>query len=114
MAVKVAINGFGRIGRLVFRAITEQGMLGKDIEVVGLSIDESQADAEQFLARKSAWSLTLGLDSEQKLANQFKPPKMPTSYVIDRKGVVRQMNAGFERSDLEKIEAQLLKLAAAN
>lgn len=87
---------------------------GKDIEIVGLSIDESQADAEQFLTRKSDWSLTLGQDAEQKLANQFKPPKMPTSYVIDRKGVVRQINAGFERADLEKIEAQLLELAAAN
>jgi thiol-disulfide isomerase/thioredoxin len=86
----------------------------KDIEIVGLSIDESLADAEQFLARKSAWSLTLGHDPEQKTAGQFKPPKMPTSYVIDRKGVVRQMNAGFERSDLNKIEAQLLELAAAN
>jgi len=31
MAVKVAINGFGRIGRLVFRAIAEQGLLGKDV-----------------------------------------------------------------------------------
>jgi len=29
MAVKVAINGFGRIGRLVFRALVEQGMVGK-------------------------------------------------------------------------------------
>jgi cytochrome c biogenesis protein CcmG/thiol:disulfide interchange protein DsbE len=87
---------------------------GKDIEIVGLSIDESQADAEQFLKRKSAWSLILGQDPEQKIANQFKPPKMPTSYAIDRKGVVRQMNAGFERADLEKIEAQLLELAAAN
>jgi cytochrome c biogenesis protein CcmG/thiol:disulfide interchange protein DsbE len=86
---------------------------GKDIEIVGLSIDESRADAEQFLARKSAWSLTLGQDPEQKTADQFKPPKMPTSYVIDRKGVVRQMNAGFERTDLKKIEAQLLELAAA-
>src|SRR5438552_13308007 len=34
MAVKVAINGFGRIGRLVFRAIAEQGLLGKDLQVV--------------------------------------------------------------------------------
>ena len=25
MAIKVAINGFGRIGRLVFRALVEQG-----------------------------------------------------------------------------------------
>src|ERR1700716_1735850 len=36
MAVKVAINGFGRIGRLVFRAIAEQGMLGKDVQVVAV------------------------------------------------------------------------------
>src|ERR1700691_5726736 len=36
MAVKVAINGFGRIGRLVFRAIAEQGLLGKDVEVVAV------------------------------------------------------------------------------
>lgn len=34
---KVAINGFGRIGRLVFRAIVEQGMLEKGIEVVAVN-----------------------------------------------------------------------------
>lgn len=36
MAVKVAINGFGRIGRLVFRALTEQGLVGKEIDVVAV------------------------------------------------------------------------------
>src|SRR5512137_375947 len=36
MAVKVAINGFGRIGRLVFRAMVEQGLIGKDVEVVAV------------------------------------------------------------------------------
>jgi glyceraldehyde 3-phosphate dehydrogenase len=36
MAVKVAINGFGRIGRLVFRAMVEQGLVGKDVEVVAV------------------------------------------------------------------------------
>src|SRR5208337_4969952 len=36
MAVKVAINGFGRIGRLVFRAIVEQGLLDEiDVVAVG-------------------------------------------------------------------------------
>ena len=34
---KVGINGFGRIGRLVFRAIVEQGLLGKDLAVVALN-----------------------------------------------------------------------------
>jgi glyceraldehyde 3-phosphate dehydrogenase len=35
MTVRVAINGFGRIGRLVLRAILESGR--KDIEVVGIN-----------------------------------------------------------------------------
>src|SRR5215212_6472534 len=35
MAVRVAINGFGRIGRNVMRAIMESGR--KDIEIVGLN-----------------------------------------------------------------------------
>jgi glyceraldehyde 3-phosphate dehydrogenase len=34
---KIGINGFGRIGRLVFRALVEQGLLGKDLEVVALN-----------------------------------------------------------------------------
>jgi glyceraldehyde 3-phosphate dehydrogenase len=34
---KIAINGFGRIGRLVFRAIVEQGLLGKTVDVVAVN-----------------------------------------------------------------------------
>ena len=35
MSVRVAINGFGRIGRLVLRAIAESGR--KDIDVVAIN-----------------------------------------------------------------------------
>ena len=45
MAVKVAINGFGRIGRLVFAAMVEQGVLG-DFDVVAV-VDVS-TDARYF------------------------------------------------------------------
>ncbi|MBD5781916.1 type I glyceraldehyde-3-phosphate dehydrogenase [Pelagicoccus sp. NFK12] len=37
MAVKVAINGFGRIGRLVFRALVDQGLLGTEVDVVAVN-----------------------------------------------------------------------------
>src|SRR5881392_1708044 len=50
MAVKVAINGFGRIGRLVFRAMVEQGLVGKDIEVVAVG-DIVPADNLAYLLR---------------------------------------------------------------
>ena len=46
MAIKVAINGFGRIGRLVFQALVERGLLGKEIDVVAV-VDVS-TDAEYF------------------------------------------------------------------
>jgi glyceraldehyde 3-phosphate dehydrogenase len=48
--VKVAINGFGRIGRLVFRALVEQGMIGKDIEVVAVG-DIVPADNLAYLLK---------------------------------------------------------------
>ncbi|HZK87729.1 MAG TPA: type I glyceraldehyde-3-phosphate dehydrogenase [Anaerovoracaceae bacterium] len=36
MSIKVGINGFGRIGRLVFSALTEQGLLGTKFDVVAV------------------------------------------------------------------------------
>jgi glyceraldehyde 3-phosphate dehydrogenase len=49
MPVKVAINGFGRIGRLVFRALAEQGLLNElDVVAVG---DIAPADNLAYLLR---------------------------------------------------------------
>ncbi|MCF7763281.1 MAG: type I glyceraldehyde-3-phosphate dehydrogenase [Verrucomicrobia bacterium] len=50
MAIKVAINGFGRIGRLVFRAMVEQGLVGKEIEVVAVG-DIVPADNLAYLLK---------------------------------------------------------------
>ena len=50
MAIKVAINGFGRIGRLVFRALVEQGLVGKDVEVLAVG-DIVPADNLAYLLK---------------------------------------------------------------
>ncbi len=50
MPVNVAINGFGRIGRLVFRALVEQGLVGKDINVVAVG-DLVPADNLAYLLK---------------------------------------------------------------
>jgi len=49
-AVKVGINGFGRIGRLVFRALVEQGLLGKTLDVVAVN-DLVPADNLAYLVK---------------------------------------------------------------
>ncbi len=48
MAVRVAMNGFGRIGRMVFRALAESGR--DDIEVVAIN-DLGSADANAHLLK---------------------------------------------------------------
>ncbi len=47
---KIGINGFGRIGRLVFRAIAEQGLLGTSIDVVAVN-DLVPADNLAYLLK---------------------------------------------------------------
>jgi glyceraldehyde 3-phosphate dehydrogenase len=48
--IKLGINGFGRIGRLVFRAICDQGLLGKEIDVVAVN-DLVPADNLAYLVK---------------------------------------------------------------
>jgi len=50
MAIKVAINGFGRIGRLVFRAMVEEGLVGKEVQVVAVG-DIVPADNLAYLLK---------------------------------------------------------------
>src|SRR5258707_3814443 len=47
---KIGINGFGRIGRLVFRALVEQDLLGKQFDVVALN-DLVPADNLAYLMK---------------------------------------------------------------
>lgn len=44
--VKVGINGFGRIGRLVFNSLVEKGLLGKELDVV--AVVDISTDAKYF------------------------------------------------------------------
>ena len=46
MALKVGINGFGRIGRMVFQALCDQGLLGKEIDVK--AVVDISTDADYF------------------------------------------------------------------
>ncbi|ABA89862.1 glyceraldehyde-3-phosphate dehydrogenase, type I [Syntrophotalea carbinolica DSM 2380] len=49
MATKVAINGYGRIGRLVLTAMHQQGLIGADLDIVALV--DLKPDARYFAYR---------------------------------------------------------------
>ena len=55
MAIRVGINGFGRIGRLVFQAICDKGLLGKEIDV--RAVVDISTDADYFAYQLKYYSV---------------------------------------------------------
>jgi thiol-disulfide isomerase/thioredoxin len=85
---------------------------GKGVEIIAVSIDEEREAAEAFLKKRKKWNLTLAHDPNGAIPDRLQLKTMPTSYLIDRKGVLRQVNSGFNPGDEAKLEAQLRALAA--
>jgi thiol-disulfide isomerase/thioredoxin len=83
----------------------------KGIEIVAVNIDEDKQKALDFMKTRSL-SLTVVADPSKAIVGRWEPPKMPSSFAIDKNGVVRAVNGGFEPGDESKIEAQLTSLAS--
>ena len=83
----------------------------KGIEIVAVNIDEDRQKALDFL-RTHSLQLTVVADPSKAIVGRWEPPKMPSSFAIDKNGVVRAINSGFEPGDEAKIEAQLTALAS--
>ena len=75
--------------------------------VVAVSIDEDAASAREFLAQRQNWKLHLAHDPQGLVPKALQPSKMPSTYVVDRSGVVRKILEGFDRSELAKLEREL-------
>jgi thiol-disulfide isomerase/thioredoxin len=87
-----------------------QRLRGENVEIIAVSVDEDRAAADEFLRQRSRWHLTLVHDPT--VAETLNPPTMPSSYVIDARGHLHEVNAGFESGDIHRIEARLRELAS--
>ena len=84
----------------------------RGVEIVTINIDDDAGKAERFLKDQGVKGLTVVRDDDKHIVAAYEPRTMPSSFVIDRKGVVRAVNAGFDDGDERKIEQQLSALAA--
>ena len=74
--------------------------------VVGVGLDREDANARRFL-RRTAVSFPVVLDGRHAVAGRYEPPRMPTSYLIDRNGMVRHVHEGFRASDASSLEREV-------
>jgi len=82
------------------------------VEILAVSVDQEKANMMDFVEKKPSWSVNFFHDPDGQLPELLQPPKMPTSYVVDRAGVVRMINQGFESSDAKRLEDKLQALAS--
>jgi peroxiredoxin len=83
---------------------------GKDVAFVSINIDKQRDNAAR-LAQQLGLTFDVGLDPAGSVAGQYDLPKMPTSFVIDKKGVVRYVHEGFEGAgDVERFKKEIDEL----
>jgi peroxiredoxin len=77
---------------------------------VGVNLDKTSSNADR-LARQLGLSFDVALDPSGSVAGTYDLPKMPTSFVIDRKGIVRYVHEGFEGAgDVARFRRELDEL----
>jgi len=81
----------------------------RGLVIVGVSVDQELGNVKSFLKQLPV-SFNIVHDADHKVAGRFKPPRMPSSYVADRNGIVRHVHAGFRDEDAAKLEAEVSAL----
>ena len=83
----------------------------KGFEVVGINLDEDKANAEKFL-KEFPVSFTVLRDTKGEWADKFVVESMPTSFIIDKQGVVQNIHHGFASDDIKELEEKITQLLA--
>jgi cytochrome c biogenesis protein CcmG, thiol:disulfide interchange protein DsbE len=71
--------------------------------VIGVSQDRDEANIRSFLRRQPV-SFPIVHDAGHRVAKRYRPPRMPSSYVVDRKGIVRHVFEGYGAGDAARLE----------
>jgi peroxiredoxin len=79
-----------------------------EFQIVAVNLDEDKKKALKFLARNPV-GYPSGSDPQGALPDRYGLETMPTSYLIDRDGVVRVVHKGYRDGDMKKIRAEVRK-----
>jgi len=88
------------------RTYAERGLV-----VVAVNLDQERALADEFV-REFSPHFRIMFDSKGALAEAFKVSGMPSSFVIDRRGVVRYRHVGFREQTQAALDDELRALVA--
>lgn len=81
----------------------------KGLVVVGVSVDKDASNIKGFL-KKVGVTFPVVHDANHQVSGRYQPPRMPSSYIVDRKGIVRFVHGGFRADDAAVLEKEIVGL----
>ena len=91
----------------------DRDLKSKGLQVIGVNLDENIEDAKQFLTEQPA-NFIIGTDSNQECAKKFDVKAMPSSYLINKNGVIKQIHLGFRPDEALEFRTLVEQLLAEN
>ena len=89
-----------------------QEKYGKDgLEIIAVNIDTKRPDADKFLAQYSS-GFTVLFDPKRGVAKTYELKGLPTTFLIDRSGIVISTHLGFQKDRAGELEAHITKALA--
>jgi cytochrome c biogenesis protein CcmG, thiol:disulfide interchange protein DsbE len=79
------------------------GYKAKGVLFVALNADSDTAKGKKFMSALGLKHMLRAYDPEQSTIDLYDPPNMPTTYVIDPRGVVRHVHATYSSGDEDKL-----------
>lgn len=94
-----------------YQALLDQ--YGPELAIIAVSVDDSATDREQLerFAQMTHVKFPVVWDKDQKTATTYRLPKVPASFVIDKRGIIRHIHAGNTESSVDEIAREIRSLA---
>lgn len=87
-----------------------QALYGEEgFKIIAINLDDSPEKAEKFLKKIPA-GFDIAYDPRGKVAERYKVNAMPSSYLINKRGELVEINRGFHAKDEDKLETTIRKL----
>jgi peroxiredoxin len=79
------------------------------LEIVAVSVDDEKKEIPEFIKTYGA-KFPVGWDEGHKIAECYKPPSMPSAFVIDKNGVIKHLHNGYHDGEEKELEKEIKAL----
>lgn len=80
-----------------------------EFQVLAVNVDSKPENALKFLKRNPV-GYPSASDPKGVLPKRYGVSTMPTSYLIDQRGIVRYVQSGFRRQDIDELHSRIKKM----